>query len=41
MQLIKDISEHFKSPEFEKLLDENIPIKLLKCLSQELMNINR
>jgi hypothetical protein len=33
-QLIRDISEALKSQEFEKILDENIPIKLLKTLSQ-------
>jgi hypothetical protein len=38
MQLIRDISETLRSPEFEKILDENIPIKLLKTLSQELAN---
>lgn len=41
IQLIRDISESLRSPEFEKILDENIPIKLLKTLSQEFVNQTR
>lgn len=41
MQLIRDLSDTLKSVEFEKILDESIPYKLLKALTQEINTPNR